>query len=380
MSVSANFKIRDGYIFYSSQEENLKFKLNYHKVNNHEDFLPLETCMQLEHKLFSSEGDKTLWARLRHPDPETQAFIAWQNAQYANDVAFRHVNLVVLLYRLIDGNKLKALDDIHRLVDEVLKLNDQLSLAPGIRSNKYHLKLSVMYAALLYTIYSRDHVNFIKIINEIFNELNIEELYADFKTIFFNFNKVLMIAYLYSNDSAERLKLTQLSSKLLKHSLNQFDDDFRNEDDIAYLKEFAIPLTDTAFLQAMKNVDSKNGNNYNNGIKIHFAETRAELEEKLATRAVRASLGECSLKQILDSFENKILFNIPDVEAVLDEVTSSNKLNERTVDLIRDAALALEKTNLNKSLELMQLAKKNRPNGPFITKKIEEYQLKISKC
>jgi hypothetical protein len=43
------------------------------------------------------------------------------------------------------------------------------------------------------------------------------------------------------------------------------------------------------------------------------------------------------------------------------------------IDLIRDAALLLEKNHLNVASELMLLAFEERPNGPFIKKKVDEY-------
>lgn len=49
-------------------------------------------------------------------------------------------------------------------------------------------------------------------------------------------------------------------------------------------------------------------------------------------------------------------------------------------DNLRDAAILLEKRNVNKSLKLMQLASVFRPKGKLIIKKINDYQTEIDKA
>lgn len=44
------------------------------------------------------------------------------------------------------------------------------------------------------------------------------------------------------------------------------------------------------------------------------------------------------------------------------------------VDLLRDSAVALESIDLKKSYQLMMIARNARPTGPFINKKIKEYE------
>lgn len=50
-----------------------------------------------------------------------------------------------------------------------------------------------------------------------------------------------------------------------------------------------------------------------------------------------------------------------------------NKLNPRTVDILRDTAVKIEKDDLMVAFELMSIAYTTRPGGPFIKKKVEEY-------
>jgi len=54
-------------------------------------------------------------------------------------------------------------------------------------------------------------------------------------------------------------------------------------------------------------------------------------------------------------------------------------LKKSEVDLIRDAALFVAESNNKLALHLMRLALKFRPNGSFIKKKVDEYNVKLSK-
>jgi hypothetical protein len=53
-------------------------------------------------------------------------------------------------------------------------------------------------------------------------------------------------------------------------------------------------------------------------------------------------------------------------------------MNNKDIDLIRDAALALEYTDLELAQRLMQLAHSRRPSGIFIKNKLSRYNKKIS--
>lgn len=51
-----------------------------------------------------------------------------------------------------------------------------------------------------------------------------------------------------------------------------------------------------------------------------------------------------------------------------------NKINNKDIDLIRDAALSLEENNLELAQRLMKLAHHARPNGMFIKNKLSQYE------
>lgn len=58
-------------------------------------------------------------------------------------------------------------------------------------------------------------------------------------------------------------------------------------------------------------------------------------------------------------------------------VQLSDLASSLDVDFIRDEALKLEMTDLEKAFSLMLLAHQARPNGPFIAKKVEEYRVAL---
>ena len=53
---------------------------------------------------------------------------------------------------------------------------------------------------------------------------------------------------------------------------------------------------------------------------------------------------------------------------------SNDQLTQSEVNIIRDASVLLENENVVQSLKLMKIAQRFRPNGPFINKKVTEYQ------
>ena len=61
----------------------------------------------------------------------------------------------------------------------------------------------------------------------------------------------------------------------------------------------------------------------------------------------------------------------------LKTINASQVNNVDTVNLVRDAAITLEKTDLKEALRLMKLAKLARPAGPVICRKVAEYEKRL---
>ncbi|MGR5270004.1 hypothetical protein ACPV5R_19885 [Vibrio astriarenae] len=55
-------------------------------------------------------------------------------------------------------------------------------------------------------------------------------------------------------------------------------------------------------------------------------------------------------------------------------VTLADIQSPKDVELIRDEAIKLEKSNLSEALRLMEIAQQARPNGPMINKKVQQYR------
>jgi len=56
----------------------------------------------------------------------------------------------------------------------------------------------------------------------------------------------------------------------------------------------------------------------------------------------------------------------------------SDLKTEHDIDQVRDRAINLEHTDLKLACELMELAHKARPNGPFIKEKLDSYRAKLN--
>ena len=83
------------------------------------------------------------------------------------------------------------------------------------------------------------------------------------------------------------------------------------------------------------------------------------------------------------SFNNIKLNKFVEVASKLnngfEEDRGVSAMSKKSVDLIRDTAVSIENTNVRVAKELMQIAHLARPHGPFIKKKIKEYERILKK-
>lgn len=80
-------------------------------------------------------------------------------------------------------------------------------------------------------------------------------------------------------------------------------------------------------------------------------------------------------KYFLTDTINNDLYNISTYKEMLSSITLVYGSKAITADLMRDLALIFESNNRDVAIDLMLLAGKMRPNGPFIKRKIDEYLL-----
>lgn len=106
---------------------------------------------------------------------------------------------------------------------------------------------------------------------------------------------------------------------------------------------------------------------------IDFVKSRYQ---QVVDKIESASLHELStLRKILKGVERS------DVNQAFSNYLSgvANKFNNKFIDSIRDAAIALEKDSIDKSMQLMEVALMLRPNGPLLKKKVTQYKKILEK-
>lgn len=62
----------------------------------------------------------------------------------------------------------------------------------------------------------------------------------------------------------------------------------------------------------------------------------------------------------------------------INNITADDLSTPSNIDFIRDEAIKLEQTDLQKALSLMLLAQQARPNGKVINNKVKDYQAKLA--
>ena len=62
----------------------------------------------------------------------------------------------------------------------------------------------------------------------------------------------------------------------------------------------------------------------------------------------------------------------------INNITADDLATPSNIDFIRDEAIKLEQTDLQKALSLMLLAQQARPNGKVINNKVKDYQAKLA--
>ena len=80
----------------------------------------------------------------------------------------------------------------------------------------------------------------------------------------------------------------------------------------------------------------------------------------------------------LDDEQNDLFLSTLGSIAKKNNINEIQNLNTKQIDLLRDIAVQTEEKDINLAYRLMYIAHKARSTGPFIKKKLEEYQTKIN--
>lgn len=86
------------------------------------------------------------------------------------------------------------------------------------------------------------------------------------------------------------------------------------------------------------------------------------------------------LQSKIEAYKRSEKYHSEKYEQILNSKTQQqNKyLNENAINIIRDGAVAIEKDNLKLAYQLMTIANKAKPEGPFIKNKLEAYKTKLN--
>ncbi|WP_264874450.1 hypothetical protein [Vibrio agarivorans] len=113
-------------------------------------------------------------------------------------------------------------------------------------------------------------------------------------------------------------------------------------------------------------------------------ELKKALQEQQITIEASQSDGEAILKALMNVDQSTLDTLIAHCYAFLrlspkprinfKTVTLADIQSPKDVELIRDEAIKLEKSNLNEALRLMEIAQQARPNGPMINTKVQQYR------
>lgn len=127
----------------------VKVPISYTRCIQH-DFYVNGKPVEFDLALMSSKQDNFVAKSQRHTDPETQAFIAYQNANFSPDTAFRCSSMVVLIYRIIEEGLSIYHDKIGEIASELFVNVDNLSSNGSVRRNPLQLKISMYYAMYVF--------------------------------------------------------------------------------------------------------------------------------------------------------------------------------------------------------------------------------------
>lgn len=159
-------------------------------------------------------------------------------------------------------------------------------------------------------------------------------------------------------------------SWLLAYSEQGFSDTAKRKADIELKTKFATALS----LHSKDDVD----NALNNGdIKL--------IGEPALVNVIANNLHTLDEKR-LKSLSNHLFsfLNLKSKQPVepapldINNITADDLSTPSNIDFIRDEAIKLEQTDLQKALSLMLLAQQARPNGKVINNKVKDYQAKLA--
>lgn len=265
MAKEPAFLVRNCALIYKLElleNENIKVNGNSIERASREVVMELDFVAPVEHNLsingkrvdfkyplFSHKQDGTVAQAERHPDFETQAFIAFQNAKFSDDTAFRCSSLVILVYRIIE-QELHYYDDvIHDLFEELLQEIECLPFNGSVRRNPFQLKISMLFVMYMLSL-ARENESLEKDVSQrLFNLLAKVDESAYIAPSLYNIVKFLsLIALKKSVVDPSIQSLCELSWKFLNLSFSKL----KPTSSVVHLNEFSRSYNDCLQLNVLE--------------------------------------------------------------------------------------------------------------------------------
>jgi hypothetical protein len=254
-----------------------------------------------------------------------------------------------------------CITEIEKIVGE---LDDLSETALQPKDNKFHSKYSMTMVKIFVCILLEDEDMFINALRE---SLKINcDLWGTymFRESYLNFVKIHGLIGIYNKIKGEPLNdIYEFSLTFAKQGLQNYRIDSGSSDADIVLREFSIGINELSFIKALS-LD-----------KIS--------DEKLFNMALRFS-GSERYYDIFKRFNFDKVILVPNITAPhsneLDPSLPSNfNSTPSSTDILRDTAVKYEEINDYKSaLFFMRKAQEQRPLGPFINLKVEEYKEKLN--
>lgn len=268
MKKKISYKIRsDEIIFYIESPSASKIMIDAvdisnasneisHRLDFNECFDPIIAIdgepAELDFPLFSSKKDNSVFRKERHPDPESQAFIAYQNARFSSDTAFKAASLVVLMYRAIECEMCQYDSFINNKINELFSSCKELPDDNSVRKNSFQLQISLLYTGLMFHLYKgniEDCLQFRTRFYELIVNFNFDCYLAPSVYNIIKFHSLVELFFNQKSSNANNLSVIEnyFRESLHRISLNS---------SINHIDEFRRSFEDYQNLVALKKIHS----------------------------------------------------------------------------------------------------------------------------
>ncbi len=315
-------------------------------------------------KLYSESSDDSIWQHNRHRDLETKMYISKQNMTYSKDLTFKVNNTVIYGYKALEMNDKNAVFEASELLKNLLNESGSLPEVGTVREQREHLVLSINYLQMLLFIYLNDEVLFVDSLLRSLKHIHYYFKQPNAHVSILNAIKVIMLVVLYlvkKNDF-------KLARKAMKYGLHISKLAFLNTNTIVLIHEFKRVISDIQILNIL--VETCDKQKIHKAFERQVGVTSHEAIDDLIFKAALRVNGDANLR-LVKRFKG-FTFN----ESIPFDYKQINYLDEY-VDGLRKLAIEIEEWNIKGAYTLIKLCSKIRPEGPFLLRKLREYDIKF---